>query len=131
MKTIKQIYFIHAPLSEVWKALVDPEYIDGWGGGPAKMDEKVGTRFSLWDGSIWGTNIEVKPEKKLVQEWYSESGDKKWEKPSVATFTLVQKKDGVEIDFFHADIPDDDAKDIEEGWKDYYLGPLKEYLEEK
>ncbi len=131
MKTIKQIYHIKAPLSEVWQALVNPTYINGWGGGPAKMDERVGTKFSLWGGSIWGTNKEVIKEKKLVQEWYSESEAKKWDAPSIATFTLVKKGNEVIISFLHTQVPDPDASDIEKGWKKYYLGPLKKYLESK
>ena len=77
-KIIKQTYHIHAPISEVWKALVNPKYIDGWGGGPAKMNNKKGTKFSLWGGSIWGTNTEVVSEKKLIQDWYSDSEDRNW-----------------------------------------------------
>ena len=57
VKTIRQIYLINSSLEEVWKALTDPKYIDAWGGGPAKMDEKVGTKFELWGGDIHGKNI--------------------------------------------------------------------------
>ncbi len=131
VKTIKQTYFIHAPLEEVWQALVNPKYIDGWGGGPAKMDNKVGTKFSLWGGEIWGTNTKVISKKKLVQDWYSGMEKRKWEKPSITTFALIQEKNGVRIDFTHTDVPDENAKDIESGWGQYYLGPLKDYLEKK
>jgi hypothetical protein len=31
----------------------------------------------------------------------------------------------------HEDIPDENVKDINDGWKDYYLGPLNDYLEHK
>ena len=89
---IKQTYRIQAPIAEVWKAYVDPKYIDRWGGGSAKMDDRVGTKFSLWGGSIWGTNTKVIKEKKLVQEWYSESEHGKWGQPSLVTFTLHKKK---------------------------------------
>jgi uncharacterized protein YndB with AHSA1/START domain len=130
MKNIKQTYRIRAPLAEVWQALVNPTYIAAWGGEPVKMNDRVGAHFSLWGGSIWGTNIEVSPQKKLVQEWYSKE-DNKWEKPSMVTFTLRQENNDVRLDLFHTDIPDNNVKDIEEGWKVYYLGPLKEYLESK
>jgi len=52
MKSIKQTYRIQAPVSMVWQALVDPEVIERWGGGPVKMDDQVGTRFELWGGDI-------------------------------------------------------------------------------
>lgn len=54
MRTIRQTYHIKASVSDVWKALVNPYDINGWGGVPAKMNDKAGTNFSLWGGSIWG-----------------------------------------------------------------------------
>src|SRR5258706_11737118 len=129
MKTVKQTYHIKAPVEMVWDALVDPKHIDKWGGGPAKMDGKVGTKFSLWGGSIWGKNTKVISGKKLVQDWYSDSEEKKWKEPSIVTFELTMEKEGTKLELIHENIPDEDAKNIDEGWKDYYLGPLKEYVE--
>jgi len=126
-KVIKQTYFIKSSPSKVWKALTDPKYIDGWGGGPAKMDEKEGSEFSLWGGDIFGTNTKVIKEKKLIQNWFGG----KWEKASVATFILEPEKNGTKLEFTHIGVPEKNFKDIESGWKEYYLGPLKEYLEKK
>ena len=127
MKMIKQTYLINSSLEEVWEALTNPKCINAWGGGPAKMDEKVGTKFEFWGGDIHGKNIEVIPLKKLIQEWFG--GD--WKKPSIVSFTLTEEKDKVLINLLHTDVPDNEAKDINEGWKEYYLGPLKKYLENK
>ena len=127
MKAIRQTYRIKASIEEVWKALTDTKYIDGWGGGPAKMSDKVGSNFSLWDGDTHGKNIEVETNKKLVQEWFSG----KWSKPSIATFNLSSKNDETTIDFTHENVPEEELEDIEQGWRDYYLGPLKDYLENK
>lgn len=126
MKAIKQIYHIKAPISRVWKALTDPKEIDRWGGGPAKMNSIVGAEFSLWGGSVFGKNIEVIPEKKLVQEWYSEN---KWDKPSIAKFTLEKEKTGAKVELIHTDMPIEEYNNLDEGWKIYYLGPMKEFLE--
>ena len=125
MKAIRQTYHVRSSLEEVWKALTNPKYIDAWGGGPAKMDDKKGTHFEFWGGDIHGKNIEVVPLKKIKQEWFAGI----WDKPSIVTFTLTQEKDAVKINLLHTDIPDNEAKDIEDGWKEYFLGPLKEYLE--
>lgn len=127
MNQIKQVYEIKAPVQEVWKALTDPDYIDGWGGGPVKMKAEPGFDFSFWGGDIWGKNIEVMPNKKLVQEWYG--GD--WSKPSIATFFLKEKDDITEVTLMHEGLPEDEVADFEAGWKDFYLGPLKKYLESK
>jgi len=126
-KVIKQTYQIKASPEEVWEALVNPNYIEEWGGGSAKMDSKVGTEFELWSGDIHGKNIEVLKNRKLVQEWYS--GD--WQEPSIATFILFGGDRGTRLELIHEKVPKEDIKDIDQGWKDYYLGPIKEYLESK
>ena len=125
MKTVKQSYLINAPVEKVWQSLVDPKIIDEWGGGSAKMSEEEGFEFSIWDGDIHGKNIEVIPNKKLVQDWK----EKDWDNFSKVTFTLSKKGDKTKLDLLHEDIPDNKGKDIADGWKEYYIGPLKELLE--
>lgn len=127
MQTIVQDYKIKAPIVKVWQSLVSQEIINDWGGGPAKMDENVGTKFSLWGGDIYGTNIEVEKFKKLVQEWYS--GD--WKEPSIVTFKLEKDADFTLLELIHENVPDEEYDEIDKGWQDYYLGPLKKYLENK
>ena len=124
MKNIHQKYYIKASAAQVWKALVDPASINEWGGGPAKMSDKVGAKFSLWDGQIHGKNLEVKPMKKLKQEWYAD-----YDTPSFVTFTLSEKDVKSVVELVHTDIPDDKHKDIEAGWKEYYMEPLKGFVE--
>lgn len=125
MKIIKQIYKIKAPVELVWAVLTKPKEIAGWGGGPAKMSAKEGAAFSLWGGDIWGKNIEVVPEKKLVQEWYG--GE--WVKPSLLTILLSEKKGVTEIKITQTAVPAEEFDDISDGWRDYYFGPMREYLE--
>ncbi len=125
MKTIKQIYRIKALPAMVWQALVDPEVIERWGGGPVKVDDKVGTKFELWGGDIYGKNTEVVKEKRLVQDWFG--GD--WPEPSKVTFTLNGEGNETVLELLHENVPDDEADSFDEGWKKYYLGPMKEMLE--
>lgn len=89
------------------------------------MEAKEGFEFSLWGGDIHGKNIEVVPNKKLVQDWMSG----KWEDYSKVTFTLSGQDNKTKIDLLHENIPNNEAKEIEDGWKRYYLGPLKKLLE--
>ena len=125
MKTIQQTYRIKAGIDKVWQALTDPKVITAWGGGSATMDEKEGAKFTLWGGDIHGTNTKIVKNKTLAQDWFS--GD--WEKPSKVTFTLTSKGEETSVDLLHEDVPDKEADDIADGWKKYYLGPLKDLLE--
>ncbi len=125
MKSIKQTYEINASIDKVWDALVNPNIIEKWGGGPAKMNDQKGFEFELWGGDIYGKNIEVVKNKKLVQEWFSG----KWDKPSIVTFLLSFSGNKTTVELIHTDIPDNEADDIEKGWKDYYMIPLKQLVE--
>ncbi len=125
MKNIKQTYIINSSVDKVWQALVNPKIIDDWGGGPVKMSEKVGAEFSLWDGEIHGKNVEVIPNKKLVQDWM----EGKWDQYSKVTFILSKQGNKTKVELIHEDIPDKEVKGIADGWEKFYLGPLKELLE--
>lgn len=125
MKTIKQTYLINAPLEKVWQALINPKIIDDWGGGDAKMSEDEEFEFSLWSGDIHGKNIEVIKNEKLVQEWMAG----KWDEYSKVTFTLSEMDGKTKIELLHENIPDNEAGEIADGWTKYYLGSLKELLE--
>lgn len=125
MKTIKQTYNINATVERVWDALTNPKTIDKWGGGPSKMSDKEGIKFEFWGGDIYGKNIKVIKNKELVQEWFF--GD--WPTPSIATFKLQSNGNKTTIQLIHENVSDKEAHDIDDGWKRYYLGPLKELLE--
>jgi len=127
VKSIKQIYKINAPVGKVWKGLTDSTYIDAWGGGPSKMNDEVGKRFSLWGADIFGKNIEVEPLKMLKQEWYGG----KWDEPSIVTFLLEGKGKTTKLVLLHDVIPNGEEKRLADDWKKSYLGPLKKYLEKK
>ena len=93
------------------------------------MDDKVGTEFSLWDGEIWGKNLEIVPNKKLVQDWWSKGEIK--DKPSKVTFNLAEEDGKVKLELIQTGVPDKYEKDLDDGWRDFYLTPLKNFLESK
>ena len=101
MSVIRQSYIVHAGVGKVWEALVNPALINEWGGGPAKMSDKPGFKFSLWNGDIYGKNIEVKPRKMIVQEWVMGKS-----KPSRVQISLTYENQRTYIDLLHEDVPD-------------------------
>lgn len=125
MKSLKLEYYIKAPISDVWNALVDPGIIDKWGGGPAKMSPEEGFEFSLWGGDIKGKNSKVIKEKLLKQDWMS--GE--WDKYSQVEFRLTNKNGETTVYLTQTGIPDDEFEDIKDGWNRYYMGEIKKLLE--
>lgn len=123
---IRKTYVIDATREAVWTALTDPKAIERWSGGPADMSAESGSTFSLWDGSIFGTVIEVVPGRSMLQEWYGGN----WDAPSLARFTLSDDTGGgTRLELENTGVPDEDAPDIDAGWDEYYLGPLKTLVE--
>lgn len=125
MKELVKTYNIHAHPADVWQALTDCKVIEKWSGAPCQMSPDENFAFSLWGGDIHGKNIEIIPQKKLVQQWFSGQ----WERPSLATFTLKESAHGTELKLVQTDIPDEALAEIDSGWDDYYLEPLKRLLE--
>lgn len=125
MRTIQQKFIINAPVGKVWQALVDPNIIEDWGAGPVKMSDEENFEFELWGGDIYGKNIKIVPKKELVQEWTAGV----WNQPSRVTFTFLENGGKTTVEILHEDVPELEADEIEDGWKNSYMGPLKEYVE--
>jgi activator of HSP90 ATPase len=126
MKEFKKYFKIQASVQDVYNALVNPNMIELWTGDDVVMDDQVGTEFSLYEGNITGKNLEIIPEKKLVQQWYF--GDQ--EEASIVTIKLHQDKDNTSVEVRHTNIPDEAYDNIVEGWSYAYFEPIMELLEE-
>ena len=116
---------IAADSEEVFTALTNPFQIEIWSGYPAEMKAEEGFVFSLWEGDICGVNLEVKPNRLLVQEWFF--GDTA--ERSIVTLKLKKVGEQTQVELEHTNIPDDVFEEIVEGWKEYYLGSIKGMLE--
>lgn len=125
MKDFQYNLEIIADPEEVFAALTNPFQIELWSGYPADMKPETGYVFSLWEGDITGMNLEIVPNKTLVQEWFF--GEQ--EERSIVRITL--KKDGAKtrVELIHTHIPEDVYDEITEGWREYYLGAIKGMLE--
>lgn len=126
MKDFKKYFKIQASVQDVYNALVNPNMIELWTGDEVVMDDKVGTEFSLYEGNISGKNLEIVPEKKIVQQWYF--GDQ--EEPSIVTILLHQDKNNTSVEVRQTNIPDEAFENISEGWSYAYFEPIMELLEE-
>ncbi|WP_421918497.1 SRPBCC domain-containing protein [Marinifilum sp.] len=125
MKEFTYQFTISASQEEVYNALTNSFQIELWTGYPATMNDKVGTIFSLWEGDISGCNLEMLKDYKIVQEWFF--GET--EHPSIVTILLKKAGKDTRIELSHTNIPDDDYEEIVEGWKEFYLNSVKNFLE--
>ncbi|ASB48497.1 SRPBCC domain-containing protein [Alkalitalea saponilacus] len=125
LKDFKTRVKIKAEQEDVFAAFTNPFTIELWSGYPAVMPSEAGQEFSMWEGDIQGRLLELVPENKIVQEWYF--GDQT--EPSVATIKLFPSGSKVQVDVIHINIPAEAFEDIAQGWEEYILGAIKEFLE--
>lgn len=116
---------IAADTEEVFAALTNPFQVEIWSGYPADMKAEVGYVFSLWEGDITGVNLKVVPNRLLVQEWFF--GEQ--ENPSIVKIELKKDQGKTRLELEHTNIPEDVYDEITEGWREYYLGSMKDMLE--
>lgn len=126
-KNLKQTATFNASPHEVYELLMDSKKHGEFTGGKAAISRKAGGKFSIYDGGISGTNLEIVPDKKIVQEWrYDDWLEGHY---SVATFALSKTKTGTKLTFTQTGIPSERYEDIRQGWIDYYWKPMKQALE--
>lgn len=125
LKVYKTRIKIKAEPADVYAALTNPFTIELWSGYAAEMPNEAGKEFSMWEGDIEGRILELVPNEKVVQEWYF--GDQ--EQASVVTIKIFANGAHSQVDLLHTNIPAEAYEEICEGWTNYYLGAIKDFLE--
>ena len=126
-QTIRQTATFKATAHEVYEALMDSKKHGEFTGSEAKISRKVGGKFTVYGGEIEGENLELEPDRKIVQSWrYSDWPAGVYSK---AAFSLAESKGKTRLSFTQTGVPDDKYEEIKQGWKDYYWGPMKGLLE--
>jgi activator of HSP90 ATPase len=126
-RTIRQSVTIKATPHDVYEALMDSKKHSAFTGDKAVISREVGGKFSAFDGYAEGVNLELVPDKKIVQTW--RASDWPEGSSSKVTFALKAAAGGTQLTFIQTGIPEEFADDVSQGWQDYYWAPLKEMLE--
>ena len=127
IKTIRQSVIFKASPHEVYEALVDSKKHSKFTGAKASISLKIGGKFTAYDGYIDGINIELIPNKKIVQKW--RGSDWPEGQYSIATFELKKVASGTELIFTQKDVPEDQYESIGKGWIEHYWDKMKKFLE--
>lgn len=130
--------FIQAPVSNVWKALVDPQQIKHYlFGTQVESDWKEGSAITYrgeWEGKTYedkGTILSLVPEKIFSSTYWSSMSGKedKPENYATVTYKLSEENNGTRLTLTQDNIETEESKKHSEGnWK-AVLGKLKELVE--
>ena len=130
-KTIKQSVTFRVSPHDVFEAIIDADLHARFTESEAEIHRGVGGYFSVYGGSISGTTLELVQDKKIVQSWKIDEEDWPENHYSKVVFEIRKVKEGTQLDMTHSEVPEACAKNIAQGWKDYYWEPMKKMLENK
>jgi len=93
---------------------------------PSVLTPRVGDEFSLFGGYITGRNIELLPERRIVQAWRTES----WPAGcySIVAMDFSPTQQGTRLVFEHRGFPDSQGEHLAKGWYLHYWEPLRAHL---
>lgn len=96
-------------------------------GSPAKVNGHADGDFTAWDGYIWGTFLELEPNKRIVQLWRTGEFPEDAEDSRVEIL-LEESNNQTKLTLVHTHMPEDQVDSYRTGWLDFYFKPMKEYF---
>lgn len=126
MSSIHQEITFDAPASRVYKVLLDSTEFAEFTGAAAEIDPKEGGAFLCFGTFILGRNVELVPDKRIVQAWRVFN----WAEGvySIVRFELFDEGGKTRLVMDHTGVPEDAAAHIDSGWGNKYWEPLQKYL---
>jgi len=98
-------------------------------GAPAQVSAVSGAPFSVWDGYISGTNLELEPGRRILQAWRT-TGFPPGAPDSRLEIRLAAHAGGTQVNIHHSALPEDGMQ-YYQGWIEYYFTPMKAYFSGK
>jgi activator of HSP90 ATPase len=94
----------------------------------AIISNKIGGRFTAWDGYIKGEIVSLEENKKIIQKWRTAEFNKN-DKDSILEITIEEiNKNKSKLILKHSELPEGTEEKYKNGWKEYYIKPLKEFI---
>ncbi|MCZ7582655.1 MAG: SRPBCC family protein [Deltaproteobacteria bacterium] len=128
MPKIRQEVTFAAPPARIYRALMDSAEHAAFTGGPAEISPDEGGSFSCHGGKVVGRNVELVPDKRIVQAWRPAD----WPEGlySMVRFELNDEGAKTRLVLDHDGLPEDAVEHISGGWKMMYWEPLEKFLKD-
>lgn len=111
----------------LYKAWLSSKQHSEMTGSAARVEARVGGRFSAWDGYITGKTLELHEPARIVQAWRTgEFADS--DPDSRVEIDLVAVEGGTRLTLTHSNIPAGQAASYQSGWEEWYFAPMREYF---
>jgi activator of HSP90 ATPase len=110
----------------IYAALLDSKQFAAFSGAAAVIDSAPGGAFSMFDGQITGRNVELVPDKRIVQAWRPGS----WPPGvySIVKFEFEPQSSQTKVILDHTGFPEGKFAGLDSGWHEHYWEPLKKFF---
>ncbi len=123
---------IPASPREVYNAWLSPSGHRGiTGGQKARISDKKGARFTVWDGYITGRNVTLVPGKRIVQSWRTTQFRKADPDSQIEVLLRRMPSGSTRLTLRHTHVPDGHTSYRDGGWQENYFKPMKEFFAAK
>jgi activator of HSP90 ATPase len=123
----QEVEFKSGP-QRIYKALLDSKQFSAFTASPAQIHATAGGAFNCFGGRVVGRNIELVPNRRIVQAWrISEWPEGLY---SIVRFELKTQGSGTRLILDHAGFAPEDREHLDPGWHQMYWDPLTKYLGE-
>ena len=130
LKSLQLTVVLPAAPAEIYAAWMDSKAHSDFTGDAARVDPRVGGRFTAWDGYITGETLELEPGRRIVQAW--RTSEFPVNSPDSILEVLLEKSgEGTLLTLNQTNIPDGQGEECRQGWIDNYFEPMSAYFEEK
>ncbi|MDO8646940.1 MAG: SRPBCC domain-containing protein [Candidatus Diapherotrites archaeon] len=110
-------FFLKVPYSRTHSAFT---------GEKVSISPKLGGKIEAYGGYITGINLELIPEKKIVQTWRASDWSEGLESKVIFEFAEAANRKTTLV-FTHSGIPAEQFEEIKKGWQQWYWKPLKKH----
>ena len=114
---------------EIYETWLSSEGHTKMTGEVANISDKIGDKFTAWDGYIEGKNIDLEPNKRIFQTWRTSQFNEE-EKDSQIEVLLNEVNDKTELTLTHTNLSDN-GEHYKKGWEDHYFEPMEKYFSSK
>src|ERR1022692_2129753 len=117
----QEIDFMATP-KRIYEALMDSaQHAAFTANGAAQISRDAGGTFTCHGGIIFGRNIELIPDKRIVQAWRVANWDEGIY--SIVRIDLKEHEGGTRLVLVHTGFPDGQAEHLGPGWHERYWDP--------
>lgn len=121
----QEVEFSAGP-QRIYEILLDSKQFGAFSGYAAEISPEAGGTFSMFGGRIVGRNIELVPNRRIVQAWREAS----WGPGvySLVKFELNGQGPKTRVVLDHTGFGEGDFEHLNSGWKMRYWDPLEKFL---